>query len=366
MTMKCKSFAAATDWAKHPGAFQAMRNGKASMPYRCLASKDDARPCKSGRVGLTLVEVLVAIAIIGLLIALLLPAVQAAREAARRSQCANHLKELTLAANAHQDVNRFFPTGGWGGGWVGDANRGFGLEQPGGWIYNLLPYYGQRSLHDLDKGLGGKAQTDAMRNRDGTALGLLNCPTRRAARAWANAYYPTVPNHDGFDSPVQARADYAACGGATRHCEVSGEPNSYAQGDSPSFVWPAYNDFNGICYLRSQVRAGDVLDGLSNTYMLGEKSCDPSKYYSGMSVGDDWSMYTGHQNDIIRSTFLGWTPLADKPGVDEPERFGSAHPSGCQFGLCDGSVRIVSYDIDAEIYRRFGQRDDGLAVDGRR
>ena len=121
-------------------------------------------------------------------------------------------------------------------------------------------------------------------------------------------------------------------------------------------------DLNGVCYMRSQVQPGYILDGLSNTYLFGEKSCDPRKYVNGESVGDDWSMYTGHQNDIIRSTLPSSAPIADKRGVDEPMCFGSAHTSGCQFALCDGSVRLVSYDIDPQIYARYGQRNDGLVV----
>jgi len=132
--------------------------------------------------GITLVELLVVVAIIGLLVALLLPAVELAREAARRSQCANHLKQLSLAAAAHQDVNQFFPTGGWGGGWVGDANRGFGPKQPGGWIYNVLPYTEQINLHNLGQGLAGVPRLSAMMARDRTALDLKLPDAPRCAR----------------------------------------------------------------------------------------------------------------------------------------------------------------------------------------
>src|SRR6476659_9581645 len=97
----------------------------------------------------TLVELLVVIAIIGILVALLLPAVQAARESARRQQCSNHLKQLALGALNHEQTHQTFPTGGWGWFWVGDADRGFKRDQPGGWIYNLLPYVEEDAKYRL-------------------------------------------------------------------------------------------------------------------------------------------------------------------------------------------------------------------------
>lgn len=105
--------------------------------------------------GFTLVELLVVIAIIGILVALLLPAVQAARESSRRSQCQNQLKQQALACHNHADVHKHFPTGGWGWLWVGDPDRGFGVDQPGGWIFNVLPFLEQNDLHDRGRGLTG-------------------------------------------------------------------------------------------------------------------------------------------------------------------------------------------------------------------
>src|SRR5437868_14411764 len=97
------------------------------------------------RTGFTLVELLVVIAIIGVLVALLLPAVQAAREAARRMHCQNNLKQIGIAFHNHTDTFGHLPTGGWGWGWVGDADQGAGVKQTGSWPFNILPFIEQKA-----------------------------------------------------------------------------------------------------------------------------------------------------------------------------------------------------------------------------
>ena len=116
------------------------------------------------REGFTLVELLVVIAIIGILVALLLPAVQAAREAARRNQCVNNLKQLSLGALNHEAAHKHFPSTGLGNSWIGDPNYGYGRKQPGGIFFNVLPYIEEQTLHDMGMGIGTSG-SDATRKR---------------------------------------------------------------------------------------------------------------------------------------------------------------------------------------------------------
>ena len=127
------------------------------------------------RHGFTLVELLVVITIIGILIALLLPAVQAAREAARRAQCSNNLKQIGVAANLSVEKFGYFPTGGCYWFSAGNPDLGSGPMQPGGWVYNILPYMEQMPLHDLGAG-PRRGKPAAALQRVQTPLSWMMCP----------------------------------------------------------------------------------------------------------------------------------------------------------------------------------------------
>jgi prepilin-type N-terminal cleavage/methylation domain-containing protein/prepilin-type processing-associated H-X9-DG protein len=365
--------------------------------------------------GFTLVELLVVIAIIGILVALLLPAIQAAREAARRSQCKSSLKQIALGFLNHHDVTKHFPTGGWGWQWVGDPDRGFGSDQPGGWVYNLLPFIEETALHD--QGADGKPdavtpdQALAAREVLASPISIINCPSVRQARPYPAENSNAVGNLPNARSPRLSlggvgcgRSDYAANAGDI-YTELGGGPGNYAV--AATYMWRSEGRLStapfaglsvkellsGISYERSQVKIGQITDGTSKTYMVGEKFVRVDNYETGADPGDNETWCTGFNNDNFRvtgawqdstKTFVPLPPLQHTEGApaglpgnltvpvsnpspdntnpDVPARlFGSAHSGGLNMSLCDGSVDFLSYDIDPQVYLQFGNRHNGLA-----
>ena len=182
-----------------------------SFPFGCdsiLTTGHKSEIINRKSPGFTLVELLVVITIIGILIALLLPAVQAAREAARRLQCINNLKQIGLAALAHEQNQGFLPTGGWGG-WAGEPTRGFDKRQPGTWLYNLLPYMELQSLHDLGINDGLSGVRPGITQCTSTAVATFICPTRRNAVPYPTGTSPAFINQQNPKPLVAGRSDYA-------------------------------------------------------------------------------------------------------------------------------------------------------------
>lgn len=281
--------------------------------------------------GFTLIELLVSISVISILVALLLPAVQSAREAARKVQCRNNLKQIVLAGHLHSDVHKTLPYGGWGSLWVGDPEKGFGDAQPGGWIYNSLPFLEQSNVRALENG----AFVDI-------SLPVFTCPTRRTVEPWPYTDPCGLLNAPRPD--FGAKSDYAANGGDLEmHSCVT------------NFDVTAARLMTGIALPRTVVRTKEILDGMSNTYYAGEKYVSRRHYGSGMCLGDDQSMYVGDDEEIRRFTFE--VPRRDDIQMHEYV-FGSAHSRGCFFAYCDGSVRWISYNIEPSIHRLNGHKDD--------
>jgi prepilin-type N-terminal cleavage/methylation domain-containing protein/prepilin-type processing-associated H-X9-DG protein len=322
------------------------------------------------RRGFTLVELLVVITIIGILIALLLPAVQAAREAARRMQCVNNLKQLGLAALNHEEAFRRFPAGGWGWVWIGDPDRPNDHRQPGGWLFNLLPYIEQKAVHDLQAGQTGAARLDAATRMIQTPLTGMNCPSRRLSILFKAGEVDPRQKQFQYTNHVEevARTDYAGNGGDVWSSASSfGSifagvgPQDYTEADSAAGVASfgrIAGNVNGIFHTASEVTFAQVVDGTSNTLLFGEKFVSPDHYTDGVDSGDNESMYSGEVDDITRWTSVGRPMLQDRAGGNYFQSFGSAHAGGCNFTLCDGSVRSISYSIDPETYRLLGNRKD--------
>jgi prepilin-type N-terminal cleavage/methylation domain-containing protein/prepilin-type processing-associated H-X9-DG protein len=335
------------------------------------------------RNAFTLVELLVVIAIIGILVALLLPAVQAAREAARRSQCQNHMKQLGFGAQSHHDAQKFFPSAGWWFSYGPYPDGGYGSSQPGGWAYSMLSFIEEQSLRDMGRGNTNATQLDAiLKSVIGTPVSVFNCPSRRASVA-----YPYAPPSASPGTPITnnitsctsgncqvARSDYAACMGNI-HESTKGNENGFPSSPKAGKNHNWYHRISGpnwqsgVIYQGSEIEMRQIVDGTSKTIIFGERPMNPDRYEDGQAGYDDQSMYIGFDQDNTAYTanetglMDRYAPQQDRPGVSVRFNFGSAHPGGLHVAMCDGSVQTVSYDIDFPVWREMGSRDQSLDDD---
>jgi prepilin-type N-terminal cleavage/methylation domain-containing protein len=297
------------------------------------------------RSGVTIVELLVAIAIITILISLLTPAVQVAREAARKTSCRNKVRQCGLALANFESNHRQFPSDGWGWAWVGDASIANHMDGPGGWIANVLPQLELNNLWELTQSPAGRLQAIA------TPIEVLICPTRRAGDAYPYTQL-AIPLRNCEVPATGSRTDYAINAGDRI---VAALPGPESVDDLRNFPRPSPEMYSGIAFVRSAIRVSDIRDGMSNTLAIAEKLIPVAAYTTGQSLGDDQTALLGDDADIRRWTqFL---PLKDGD-VDDLERFGSAHSSGVIGVMCDGSVRDFNFEIDATIWKQIGNRRD--------
>ncbi len=336
--------------------------------------------------GFTLIELLVVIAIIAILIALLVPAVQKVRESSNVTTCQNNLKQIGLGMHNCADVNKNnLPSDGWGWDWLGVPDKGFGPEQPGGWLYNILPFIEQDNVRRLGMGKNGAAFVSDMAELVQQPIAFLNCPTRRVGGPFPNGrgsegYYSAELTKSGMQTigipaeALYARADYSANAGdgftvsggnaadgsgqAQSGTRVDGSggagPSSYSN-NPPHFIDPP----DGVFYACSQTRFIDIPRGTSQTFMIGERYIDPLQYLTGQDGGDNEVMYVGYDNDTTR--FTASLPMHDTPGYSNQAIFGSAHGAGLNMLYCDGSVHFIQYNVNAMIWRAMGNRMSTLA-----
>lgn len=280
--------------------------------------------------GFTLVELLVVIAIIGVLVALLLPAVQAAREAARRMQCQNNLKQIGLAAHNHHDVLGFFPNAGSDG----PTNTCCSATERAGWswAFYLLPYMEQQNVFEQT--------SDSVVSL--TPISTYFCPSRRAP----GKYGSSVKN------------DYAGNAG-TDHGQFGKDGMMLRQ-------WATLTRPAGTP-VDQRRRMSDVIDGTSQVLYVGEKQLHPTTW--GTAGGDNETYNNaGWDECIVRDASA--VPESDlkHPNSSQPthwsRKFGSSHPSGVNVVRVDGSVSMVTYTVNLDVFRRFCSINDGQPLGG--
>jgi prepilin-type N-terminal cleavage/methylation domain-containing protein/prepilin-type processing-associated H-X9-DG protein len=379
--------------------------------------------CVSSKRGFTLVELLVVITIIGILISLLLPAVQAAREAARRAQCNNNLKQIGLAIANHESALKTYPTGGWDAWYLGNPDCGSGMRQTGSIFFNMLPYLEQSGLYNLQAGKSGSLLALAGGTLKGTPVSIYYCPSRRQAKAYTqnsskieggyesswlvggdDRNSNTCDTQCGYSDRYYAYSDVSSRNDYSGNCDCwhGGIPNwgnysyqealyrllgtttakaaaikwrdsygdCYYNGDG--WKWPG--DANYVCaaghagvfFSLSMIGVSDVKDGTSNTIAVAEKYMDPDKYENGQSHMDTWCCFIGYDPQTGCGVECGGTarlPGRDQSGVYHDITFGSVHAGGFNAVFCDGSVRQISYGIDAQVYKDLGNRQDGHPID---
>lgn len=283
-----------------------------------MPSLDLSKP----RRGFTLVELLVVIAIIGILVALLLPAVQAAREAARRCSCQNNLTQLGLAVHNYEFAHETLPAG------VLNPDGPIRSEPAGrhvGWIVQVLPYFEETTVYKLfDQEAGAYDPKNADVRK--LELELLQCPS-------------------------QGREFVDQEGLAARSSYVGIHHNQEA---------PIDEDNNGLLYLNSAVRYIDILDGSSRTLLLSEARTDPAEALGWPSGTRATLRNTSSINEgTYRHPLDRNTPESEKPLPTFVGGLSSPHPGVVMGAFADGSTRFLKEDIDAEVLRQIGARADG-------
>ena len=290
------------------------------------------------RFGFTLIELLVVISIIGLLVALLLPAIQFA-QTARRMSCANNLKQVGLAAIQHEHVYRHY------------ATKTEALWKEATWITAIMPFMEEEALFNewarlvgyrSNHGLAAPVQTSSRSYEQivATPVAVLYCPSRRPPLSYPTALGSTFTG---------GRTDYALNGGAS------------ARPDEFHTKWPGiWNPDTDDGLPPRPVRYKDIKDGLSKTYLIAEKAVSTDHYTTGGDDGDQVTIFHCPRGSCVR--WAKRVPGPDVPSNDNCMRchnFGSAHPTSFNSVFCDGSVHSLTYDISFATHAALASRAAG-------
>jgi prepilin-type N-terminal cleavage/methylation domain-containing protein len=295
------------------------------------------------RKAFSLVELLVVIAIIGILVGLLLPAVQAARESARRIQCANNLKQQGLAMLNHLDAKRHFPSG------CDPSSAGLNSSQRFLWSGQVLPYLEESNLFNR---IDPKADWDISPNMDTlqVRLSVFRCPS-------ANS--PDTMNHG---VPNRVPNNYLACASGITARETG-----------PGLLVSSRN-LDGVFYLNSRNRDADITDGLSNTMLIGEALYLPDikgpDHYGVPQIIDHWSigsptMPNGEMSEALGSTAAkinSWKNAATSFIEDVELAYSSRHSGVVQVVFGDGRITAISETIDMNVWQGIGTRNQSEIV----
>ena len=270
--------------------------------------------------GFTLIELLVVIAIIAILIALLLPAVQQAREAARRSSCKNNIMQLSVALLNYEMAHSTLPPGSVNPtGPIKSVPNGYHMS----WIVQTLPHFDQRNVYrHMDFSVSAYDPKNAPATK--TSLPVLQCPS-----GWSG-------------SPLGiSSSSYVGC---------------HHDSEAPIDV-----DNNGVLFLNSRIRNEDIGDGATQTILLGERRSETDDL--GWASGTRATLRNG--GSAPNGVSIAVTP-GPNPGPPGPVytpltvgSFSSVHSGGAHFGMCDGSVRFISNNINPTVFSNLCNRDDG-------